>query len=251
MSRICQTQVGNRLLRMLRDDDFALLQPYLGRTTLRSGDRFAVKGGRIAELGFPEGGVAAFLDEGAGGERVAAGVTGFEGALGVDALLGQAQWAHDVLLRGADAHVVTIPAERLLHACALSRRIHDLLLRFAGNLTRQFARNGMLNLSAPMEARMARWILLYHDRLDGDDFPMTHEEISIMLGVRRASATDILHVLEGHGAIRNSRGRLQVRDRARLEQIAGAGYGDIEANYRTLIGPFGKGVGVRREFVAL
>jgi hypothetical protein len=88
---------------------------------------------------------------------------------------------------------------------------------------------------------MARWILLYHDRLEGDEFPMTHEEIGIMLGVRRASATDILHILEGERAIHNARGRLVIRDRARLEEIAGDTYGEVEATYRALIGRFGKG----------
>lgn len=246
MARLCQMRLKNRLLALLPLDDFALIQPYLKLTSHSSGDALAMKGKQIEEVHFPEGGVLALLDESAGGVRVAAGLIGSEGAAGVDALLGQELWAHQVLLRGADAAMVTIEAARLRHACRLSPRIEALLLRYTGNLMRQFARNAILNLSAPLEIRMARWILLYHDRLDGDDFPMTHEEIGIMLGVRRASATDVLHVLEGRGAIRNSRGRLNVRDRARLEAVAGAGYGDVETNYRKLIGPFGKSAAAQR-----
>jgi hypothetical protein len=61
-----------------------------------------------------------------------------------------------------------------------------------------------------------------------------------MLGVRRASATDVLHVLEGLRAIRSDRGRVVVRDRRLLEELAGETYGDAEADYRRMIGPFGK-----------
>lgn len=246
MSRLCQSRIRNRLLGLLPSDDFALLQPYLQHRYHRSGNALACRSERIQQVCFPEGGVAAFLDRMPGDEPIAAGLVGAEGMVGADVLLGQEQWAHDVMLRGADAALLAIDADRLLHACRHSVRIAALLLRFAGNLMRQFARNAVLNLTAPLEVRLARWILLYHDRLDGDEFPITHEEIGIMLGVRRASATDILHVLEGHGAIRNQRCRLIVRDRARLEQLAGVAYGDVEANYRQLIGPFGKGATVAR-----
>jgi hypothetical protein len=114
------------------------------------------------------------------------------------------------------------------------------MLRFAGYFTLQVSRAAVTNLIEPLERRMARWILLYHDRLEGDEISMTHEEIGIMLGVRRASATDVLTSLKGLRAIRSERGRLVVRDRYLLEQIAGETYGDAEADYRRMIGPFGK-----------
>jgi hypothetical protein len=80
-----------------------------------------------------------------------------------------------------------------------------------------------------------------HDRVEGDEILIIHEHLGRMLGVRRATVTDRLHVLEGHGAVRNRRGRILVRDRALLEQLAGTSYGYPEAHYRRLIGPFGKG----------
>jgi DNA-binding MarR family transcriptional regulator len=79
-----------------------------------------------------------------------------------------------------------------------------------------------------------------HDRLPGDEIALRHEDIGNMLGVRRASVTDTLHMLEGAGAIRSSRGRLTVRSRAVLEELAGDSYGFPEAQYRRLIAPFGK-----------
>jgi hypothetical protein len=80
-----------------------------------------------------------------------------------------------------------------------------------------------------------------HDRIDGDEIQLNHECIGRMLGVRRATVTDTLHVLEGGGAIGSSRGRIWVRDRALLEACAGPSYGFAETQYRKLIAPFGKG----------
>ena len=83
----------------------------------------------------------------------------------------------------------------------------------------------------------ARWLLMCHDRLDGDDLPLKHEFIALMLGVRRASVTEALNILERRGIIRASRGNIVVLDRARLEETAGDSYGVPEAEYRRLIGP--------------
>jgi CRP-like cAMP-binding protein len=231
VTEIVQKATRNALLCGLSQDDFTLLQPHLKRAVHRAGDVL-------------EGGVAAFLAVACGGHRAAAGMVGYEGLIGVGSLLGQTRWSHDVVLRGEDSSAVVLETDRLLNACRQSPSLNALLLRFAGILMLQFARTGTTNLMSQLERRMARWILLYHDRLQGDEFPMTHEEIGIMLGVRRASATDILHILEGERAIRNARGSLVVRDRARLEEIAGDSYGEVEAAYRALIGPFGKGSGV-------
>ena len=88
-----------------------------------------------------------------------------------------------------------------------------------------------------MEQRTARWLLMYHDRIDGDELAITHEELGVMLGVRRASITDALHHLEGSEGIRSLRGRLQIRDRVRLVALAGDTYGRAEAEYERLIRP--------------
>jgi len=76
-----------------------------------------------------------------------------------------------------------------------------------------------------------------HDRLDGDDLPLTHEFLALMLGVRRSGVTNELHILEGVRAIRATRGNVRVLDRERLEEIAGGSYGAPERAYAELIGP--------------
>ncbi len=76
------------------------------------------------------------------------------------------------------------------------------------------------------------------DRMDGDEIDIIHQFLSMMLCVRRAGVTDAVHLLEGKGLIRASRGTITIRDRTKLEKIAGASYGLPEAEYRRLIGQF-------------
>jgi hypothetical protein len=85
--------------------------------------------------------------------------------------------------------------------------------------------------------RLARWLLMSHDRVDGDDLNLTHDFLALMLGVRRSSVTDAIHILEGEHCIRAMRGHIHVRDRAKLEQVAGPSYGQPEAAYKRLFGP--------------
>lgn len=240
MDQIAQSWGRNRLLSMATAEDYALLRPYAKRAHYRSGEAIFDQGAPIDLVCFPEGGVAAYLAVAADGNRSAVGVTGREGLIGVGTLFGQSRWPHQVVLRGCDATGLVIEADRLLQVCRNAPGLHTLLLRFAGNLMLQISRSCTVNLTAPLTLRLARWLLLYHDRLEGDEFAITHEELGIMLGVRRASATEGLHMLEGTGAIRSLRGRVVVRDRRGLEQIAAEAYGDAELDYREKLGPFGK-----------
>ncbi len=77
-----------------------------------------------------------------------------------------------------------------------------------------------------------------HDRIQGDEIKVTHDNIALMLAVRRASVTDALHILEGQGLIRGNRGRVTIRDREGLLLIVGETYGFYEAEYSRLIAPF-------------
>ena len=131
---------------------------------------------------------------------------------------------------------VKVEAGALREVIEASPACRDLLLRFSGAFTSQMGRTIVSNLIHPVDRRTARWLLLYHDRLDGDEISLTHEELGAMLGVRRASVTDALHALEGRGLLRSLRGRAIIQDRAGLEALAGEGYGPPEAHYARLVG---------------
>jgi CRP-like cAMP-binding protein len=83
--------------------------------------------------------------------------------------------------------------------------------------------------------RLARWVLMVHDRLDGDELPLVHQFLAMMLGVRRSGVTDAVHILEGKGAIRATRGNITVLNREVLQGVAGGSYGVAEAEYERLL----------------
>ena len=100
----------------------------------------------------------------------------------------------------------------------------------------QTAQTAISNARAKLNERLARWILMADDRIDGSRLPLTHEFLSLMLGVRRAGVTEALHALESEGLIRASRGEIIVRSRKGIERRAGDSYGIPEAEFRRLIG---------------
>jgi hypothetical protein len=79
-----------------------------------------------------------------------------------------------------------------------------------------------------------------HDRIEGDEIPLTHEFMGMMISADRSNVTVTLHILEGAGMIYSKRGRVIIRDREMLEEMAGDSYGVPEAEYRHLIGPLGR-----------
>jgi len=100
---------------------------------------------------------------------------------------------------------------------------------------------GALEWGYNIEERLAGWLLMCRDRLDSDDLPLTHEFLSIMLGVRRSSVTLAIQILEGAKIIRTRRGLLTVVNRAKLEEVAGDSYGLPEAEYARLMARAGDG----------
>lgn len=230
-----QHGVGNRLLASLTPADFALLAPHLAREPFAVGDEVAVAGEPIDSVVFPEAGVAGVLDHADGDRRLAIGLVGNEGLLGWPVLLGEERWPHGVAMRAEAGATLRIAAPALRAAAGRSETLRDALLRFVHVFMLQTGQTVCSALVQPVDRRMARWILLYHDRVRGDEVHVTHEEFRLMLGVRRSSVTDALHRLEAEQAVRGLRGRVIVRDRDRLLHLAGETYGKPEAAYRRLI----------------
>jgi CRP-like cAMP-binding protein len=114
---------------------------------------------------------------------------------------------------------------------ALRRR----LLLYCDNFSLQKSYTAASNARSPLLERLARWLLMAHDRLEGDDIPLTHEILSYMLGTRRPGVTEASHRLVELGVVFSERGRLIVRDRAQLEKLAGRFYGETEKEYRRLV----------------
>ena len=228
-------QTDNFLLQNLSAADFALIEPHLERVPFRIGEALARPGAPIDTIFFPEGAIAAVLDVLEGDHRLAIGLVGQEGFVGWPLLLGDDTWPHDVVMRAEHGDVIRLSATALHEAMAQSETLRRTLLRFVNVFVLQMGRTIVSSLAHPVERRMARWILLYHDRVRADEICMTHEEFRLMLGVRRSTVTEALHRLEEEGAVRTGRGKVIVTDRSRLVDLAGDTYGRAEREYRRLI----------------
>ena len=132
-----------------------------------------------------------------------------------------------------------IRAEALPELMQASSTLTALLLRFAHVFMVQVAATALADGRYSIEQRLARWLLMSQDR-NGDILSLTHEFLSLMLGVRRPGVTEGLHVLEGENIIKAQRGLVTILDRLKLEERAADSYGIPEAEYERLIGPFRK-----------
>ena len=129
-----------------------------------------------------------------------------------------------------------IPATELRKATQISLSLRDSLLKFVQAFGVQTTHTAISNAQSRLDVRLARWLLMAHDRIGDDTLPLTHEFLSLMLGVRRAGVTEALHALRERGLISYGRGQITVKDRKGLERAAGEAYGVPEAEYRRLIG---------------
>jgi CRP-like cAMP-binding protein len=102
--------------------------------------------------------------------------------------------------------------------------VQALLSQFVQIFFVQVAHTALSNAVHKIDVRLAKWILMCHDRLDGEEIAITHEYLATMLGVRRSSVTDALHILEGEQLIYSSRGLVIIRNRLALEAFAADAY---------------------------
>jgi CRP-like cAMP-binding protein len=150
--------------------------------------------------------------------------------------MGSDRSPHRFLIQVADDSV-RIASAAFVEALAASASLRDLILRYAHVLGVQTGFTALSNAVHPIDERLARWLLMCHDRHTSNEIPITHEFMSLMLAVRRPSVTTSLHILEGNGFIRAERGHITIRNRQALEDFASDAYGKPEAEYRRLIGP--------------
>jgi CRP-like cAMP-binding protein len=234
-----QSFTRNLLLSRLDPADFELLQSDLERIELTRGQDLVRAGVPIEFVHFPEGGIVSVVAE-TGESAIEVGLVGREGLVGAAVLLGADRCSDRSFVQIDMATALRIAPARLIEAIGSSERLRLVLLRFVQVLSVQAARTAVSNALNELPQRLARWLLMCHDRVDLDAMPLTHEFMAMMLGVRRSGVTVALHLLEGMDAIDSRRGAIGIRDRARLETIAGDAYGVPEVEYRRLLGPFGK-----------
>ena len=227
--------IRNLLLAKLPSRDWALVAPHLEMVTLKERQVVEAPGKPITHVYFVETGMVSVVAENAEDHRIEVGVIGREGMTGVPVIHGDDRAQHLAYLR-IGGHGRRMTAAAFLAALDKCPALRNLAWKSAHAFAIQTAHAALANGRAKLEERLARWLLMARDRLDGDSVPLTHELLALMLGVRRAGVTVTLHSFERRGLVATRRGRLTLLDRTGIEKIAGAFYGAPEAELKRLMG---------------
>ena len=223
----------NKLLSRLSRSDFGSLKPYLDTVALVLRHPLERPNKPIRHVYFPESGFASVVAVSTGDRDIEIGLIGREGMSGMAVVMGDDRSPHSTYMQVA-GHGRRIEAKNLRRAMGESPSLQLSFLRYAQAFAIQTAYTALANGSGNVGQRLARWLLMAHDRLDAKDIPLTHEFLSIMLGVRRAGVTVALQLLEARELIGTHRGLIVVADRAGLEAFSAGLYGTPEAEYGRL-----------------
>jgi CRP-like cAMP-binding protein len=160
-------------------------------------------------------------------DAIESGTVGREGLVGVPSILG-AKLAPTTAFAQVPGRALCIETNSFLEVVKQEHELLDLFLLYTNALMAMIAQSAACNRAHEVVARMARWLLMTHDRVDGDEFPMTQEFLAQMLGVRRPAINAAGRQLQSEGYIRYSRGRIRVSDRAGLEAVSCECYDHVE-----------------------
>jgi CRP-like cAMP-binding protein len=226
---------SNKLLASLADSDFDLLRPHLAFVTLDLRKNLERPNTSIDAVYFPEAGFASVVAIRSSGKEVEVGLIGREGMTGLPIVFGDHRSPHATYIQ-ASGTGTCLPATELRKAFQTSPALRDSMLKFVQAFGVQTSHTAICNAHSRLDVRLARWLLMAHDRIGADRLQLTHELLSIMLGVRRAGVTETLQALRDQDLISYGRGLIKVEDRKGMERKAGDAYGVPEAEYRRLIG---------------
>jgi CRP-like cAMP-binding protein len=207
---------SNKLLARLPRADLRLLEDDLETVELPVRKQLQTRNRRIEHVYFLDSGIASIV---ANGDRaIEVGMIGREGMTGIPVLFGNADRVpHDTYMQIA-GRGQRLAAPKLRKAIAASLSLHQALLTAAHLFLVQMMQTALANGRGKIEERLARWLLMAHDRIDGDEIVLTHEFLAIMLGVRRSGVTTALQELERKGLIAHRRSVVTVLDREGLEE---------------------------------
>jgi CRP-like cAMP-binding protein len=225
----------NKILSALTDDDLRLLTPHLKPVDLPLRKHLETARRSIDDVYFPDSGFVSVVADGAPDQHVEVGMIGREGMTGLAVVLGGDQTPNETFVQNAGAGQ-RIPAAKLRKAMRKSSTLQSLLLLYAHTFLIQTSQTAKANARSSLEERLARWLLMAHDRLDTDELNITHEFLAVMLGVRRSGVTVALNLLERTALISIHRGVTTIVDRRGLKATANGAYGVSEAEYNRVFG---------------
>ncbi len=192
-------------------------------------------GATIEGVYFPNSGTASALTIMEDGSAIEVATVGNEGMVGLGVLLADKTSPNEVIVQIA-GDALWMDADVLEQEAGHDSPLRRLLLLYQTAFLTQVSYSVACNGLHALQQRCCRWLLMTHDRMDGDEVPLTHEFLGIMLGVRRASVTDVLRPLHEQGLLSNSRGTITILDRTGLEALSCECYRKVRGEFDRLLG---------------
>jgi CRP-like cAMP-binding protein len=214
---------GNRVVARLSHSDIALLKPHLEPVDLPLSTVLETASQRIDSVYFIDLGFASVVADGPGKRDIEIGIIGRECMTGLALVLGQDRARHTTYIQVAGAGQ-RMSAAKLRQAIGRSASLHRALLQCVHAFLNQTTETALANGRSKNEERLARWLLMAHDRIDGDELPLTHKLLAIMLGVQRPAVTVAVQALEREGLIEAGRRAITVLDRRGLIKFSKGAY---------------------------
>jgi CRP-like cAMP-binding protein len=226
---------SNRLLAALPPVDYQRILPALEAVPLQIKDSLYERNQPIEYVYFPLSGMASILVVLNSSTFIEAGIVGNEGMVGLPVLLG-AETTPTISFYQIPGIAVRMRADAFRAEIEQNTGLAAIIKRYANAHITMLAQNIACNSQHTIEQRCARWLLLTHDRIGKNEFILTQEFLSQMLGVRRAGVSVVMQALQKAGYVRYTRGIITVLDRAGLESSACQCYGEIATAYKQMLG---------------
>lgn len=220
------------MLSKLTTDERERLRPHLRPITLDLRRILFRPDDFIRHVYFPTTSIISLLTELSDGTGMEVGLVGNEGMLGISAVLGGSETK--VATVQAQGEALQLDANILKQEFDRGQTLQVALLRYTHALMAQVSQSAVCSIRHDVERRLARWLLMYHDRLDRDEFEMTHEFMAAMLGVRRASISEVAMRLQDRKLITYERGHIRIIDRSALEHFVCECYPVVKRHFDDL-----------------
>lgn len=224
----------NRLLAALPPEDYQRLLPQLEFVVLELGQVLYQVGEPIDYVYFPHRSLISLVMVLQDGSTAEVGLVSGNGIVGVSVILGSDISFNLAIVQVAE-NAMRLPAEHLKTEFQRGGALQALLLRYVQALLAQVSQTAACNRLHPIEARLARWMLLVQDAIHSDELQLTQEFIAQMLGVRRSGVTLAAGALQQAGLIHYNRGKITILNRKGLEALSCECYRVIEDEYDRLL----------------
>jgi CRP-like cAMP-binding protein len=226
--------VPNRLLAALPAKEYQRLLPELEDVTLNFAEIIYEPGETIRHVYFPSNSVVSLLAAENNHAMLEVGMIGNEGMTGLAVFMGVNTSRTRALVQGAGA-AVRMNAAVLREESKQVSSLHRMLHRYTHSLLTQMSLSSACNRFHALDARLGRWLLMTHDRIGSDEFRLTQEFMSNMLGVRREGVNKVAGNLQRGGLISYSRGHVTILNRGGLEKVSCECYGTIRAESEAVL----------------